>query len=95
MGVDFYTCANCERTFADCGPYFSCFTCSEHFCTKKCGGRQVVEEPEDCDEVITTCILCRKESATSSDMVCFLLKKFGLTYDQALELYRQEPKDGS
>jgi|SRR6185369_15402067 len=99
MGVDFYTCANCERTFPDCGPYFSCW-CGEHFCSKTCGGRQVVEEESDEDvpddeyrEEVTSCILCRKESVTDRDMVRFLLKKLSLTYDQAIQMFREEPEE--
>jgi len=99
MGVDFYTCANCGYNFPDCGSYFSC-ECGEHFCSNKCGGRQVIQEESDDEtsdddflEEITTCILCRKESVTDRDMVRFLLKKLSLTYDQAVQMFREEPEE--
>lgn len=94
MGVDFYTCATCEYNFPDCGPYFGC-SCGEHFCSAKCGGKQLEPPPdEDKDwEEITTCVLCRLESATDRDMVNFLLKKLGLRYEEALEMYRQDNKN--
>jgi hypothetical protein len=99
MGVDFYTCANCERNVPDCGNYFSCSGCYEHFCTNDCGGKQTVQEEgddEDDDneylEEISSCILCRKESITDRDMVRFLLKKSGLTYDQAIAMFREDPE---
>lgn len=90
MGVDFYTCANCGDTFPDCGYYFSCYTCSHHFCSNTCGGRKVEERPDDPPnmEEITTCILCRKEDATDYQLLQFLLKHFNITRQQAMELYR-------
>lgn len=88
MGVDFYTCAFCQRTFPDCGPYFNCF-CGEHFCTPACGGRQYID-PEAGVEEYTSCVLCRVEEVTNRDMLTFLLKHFNLTYDEAFELYKKE-----
>jgi hypothetical protein len=97
MGVDFYTCENCGRTFPDCGPYFSCYSCSARFCSNECGVKQVEDdesegEPEDgrWKEEITTCIFCRKESVTDRDLMLFLLKKLALSYDEAVELYKKE-----
>lgn len=102
MGVDFYTCENesCSRTYPDCGYYFSCSGCESRFCTNTCGGRQLVEEESD-DEVdddsyheeLTSCILCRKESIQGHEMVSFLLKKLGLTYEQAAVMFREEPEE--
>lgn len=94
MGVDFYTCANCGYNFPDCGDYFSC-ECGEHFCSVKCGGKQVTEPPDDDDdeenwEEITTCTLCRMESVTDEDMVHFLLERLSLTYEQAVDMFRKE-----
>jgi len=93
MGISFYTCANCQRNFPDCGDYFNCFTCGEHFCNTKCADMQVEENLEDPDgeedyEEITTCKMCRKESATDNQLLNFLLGHFKLTYEQAMELYR-------
>jgi len=93
MGVDFYACANCGRTFPDCGYYFSCYTCNHHFCSNDCGGREVEQDPNDPDgtkgyEEITTCILCRKEDATDYQLLKFLLNHFKITREQAMELYR-------
>lgn len=98
MGVDFYTCENCERTFPDCGPYFSCTGCYSRFCSDKCGVKQIVQEEGEEDdgnylEEVTSCIFCRKESVTDHDMVHFLLKKAGLTYDQAVQIFREEPEE--
>lgn len=100
MGVDFYTCANCAYNYPDCGDYFRCSGCEEGFCSDKCGGRQIIEEESDEEvddehykEELTSCILCRKESVTDNTLLHFLLNKFNLTYEQALELYKKEPED--
>lgn len=97
MGVDFYTCENCGYNFPDCGSYFSCSGCDARFCSNECGGRQVIEEESE-DEVddehyheeLTSCVLCRKETATSHELLHFLLGHFNITYEQAMELYRKE-----
>ena len=91
MGVDYYTCATCSHNFPDCGYYFGC-TCGETFCSKECGGKQTLPPPnEEKDwEELTTCVLCRKESITDRDMVRFLLKKAGLTYDQAVVMFKED-----
>lgn len=90
MGVDFYACDNCGDTFPDCGDYFRC-DCEAKFCCTECGGYKSVEPEEDVDDhEVITCIHCRMESATSDDLLHFLLKKFDLTHDQAMEMYRKE-----
>jgi len=94
MGIDYYTCANCRDTFPDCISYFSCENCGQHFCSNKCGKRQVSEPPDDIDddadwEETVTCIFCRTEAVTDDDMIDFLLKELNITYDQALERYKQ------
>lgn len=112
MGVDFYTCANCDSTFPDCGEYFSCDTCGHYFCSDICGGKKYKNENEDnenednededgdddYEEEESTCILCRKESATDNQLLNFLLLKFSLTYEEALRQYQKhtestEPTD--
>jgi hypothetical protein len=44
MGVDFYTCQNCERNFPDCSYFFTCTQCDHMFCSDKCGGKKVEKE---------------------------------------------------
>ena len=99
MGVDFITCRNeaCGYNFPDCGSYFFCTGCETNFCSNDCGGKELVKdengepiEDKDFCAYKTTCILCRKESVSTDSLVYFLLKKLGLTYDQAVEMYRKE-----
>jgi hypothetical protein len=94
MGVDYYTCANCHSNFPDCGSYFHCTGCDEHFCSYNCGGRKVVEEEESEDEYeyeeLTSCVLCRREKATDSDLLDFLLNHFNITYEAAMEIYKKK-----
>lgn len=89
MGVDFYTCAECQDTFPDCGYYFRCTNCENMFCSNACG-RKVCKDGEvnKYQEDLTTCILCRKESVTDRDLLLFVLKKCNLTYDEAFEQYK-------
>jgi hypothetical protein len=96
MGVDFYSCSNCRETFPDCGYYFTCSQCEHMFCSNDCGGREYVKDENGehktsrYGEELTSCILCRKEDATSDQLLHFLLAKFGLTRDQAMEMYKKE-----
>lgn len=101
MGVDYYTCQNesCGYNFPDCGRFFICGTCESMFCCDECGGSKPVLDEEgdkvegyDFGAYMTTCILCRKESISSDNMVRFLLGKLGLTYEQAVDMFRKEPK---
>lgn len=99
MGVDFYACHHCGDTFCDAGYYFSCEGCGEFYCSNECGAKQTAEEPENYDdnpswEDQTTCRYCRVEAVSSTDLLHFLLKKFGLTEDQATEMYKKEEADG-
>jgi hypothetical protein len=90
MGVDYYTCHNCERNFPDCMKFFTCTGCESHFCSDACGGKKVEEESEDGHSYndLTSCFLCRKEIATEHDLLLFVLKHFNITREQAMELYR-------
>jgi hypothetical protein len=92
MGVDFYTCQNCERNFPDCSYFFTCTQCEHMFCSDKCGGKKVEKEDPKGDSYndLTSCFLCRKEIAADYQLLKFLLGHFNLTREQAMELYRGE-----
>jgi hypothetical protein len=84
VGVDFYTCENCSYNFPDCGDYFFCEGCSSRFCSTECGGAKY--DPEGSD--VGSCVLCRKETATSDQLLQFLMEHFNLTYEQVFEMYK-------
>lgn len=90
MGVDYYTCQNCQRNFPDCGYYFTCTGCENSFCSNKCGGKQVEEESADglSYNDLTSCVLCREEVITDADLLAFILEHFKITHQQAMEMYR-------
>lgn len=90
MGVDFYSCAQCRYNFPDCGEYFQCTGCEEHFCSTECGVRKVEVEGDEFVEEVISCVLCRKESATSGDLLRFLLTHFNISYHDAMDLYRKQ-----
>jgi hypothetical protein len=97
MGVSYYTCDSCSRTYPDCGYYGYC-KCGASLCDwcydearKKHGG---IEE-EEADELIKAgemdeylgptakaCPLCTLETITDATMVVFLLKQVGKTRKQ-------------
>lgn len=39
MGIDYYSCSKCSKTFPDCGEYDICGCCSSNYC-KFCGEKQ-------------------------------------------------------
>lgn len=89
MGVDYYTCANCERTFPDCSYYFTCANCEYSFCSDACGKKESMPEGiDDPDEDMTTCVLCRNESATDSQLLTALLEHYKISYDDAMKIYK-------
>jgi len=87
MGVDFYTCPVCEDTFPDCGEYYECEYCNTRFCSDKCANLKIID-PENEDD--KNCQLCRKEYATDSELLRFMLKRSNLTRKQAEEIWRNE-----
>lgn len=93
MGVSFYTCEACNRTFPDCRAHFQCYSCSSLFCSDECGGKQVYRESPPEYEELTNCIFCRMEVVTDRDLLQFALKRLNLTRDQAVELYRGEQRN--
>ncbi|HVI40874.1 MAG TPA: hypothetical protein VM577_09455 [Anaerovoracaceae bacterium] len=90
MGVDFYSCAQCGECFPDCGPYFTCSSCEQMFCCDECGVRKVEQPGEKRWQDVTSCLLCRKEDVTDSTLLYFVLNKFNLSYEEAVELYKKE-----
>ena len=94
MGVDYYTCAACDETFADCSYYFTCSECETMFCSDKCGGKQIVKTDPDGKRYNddTSCVMCRKEDAKPYKLLSFILAHFNMTYDQAMDLYRKDGK---
>lgn len=100
MGVDYYSCAVCDYNFPDCGEYYTCTHCEHMFCSKECAKlKHTYEGEEGYDEreannygsdSCTTCVLCRKETATDHQLLHALLEHFKISYDQAMEIYRKQ-----
>lgn len=87
MGIDYYTCQSCNEAFPDCIEYFVCETCETMFCSGSCGGRKYDEE----DNI--SCVLCRKEQATDSNLLHFLIRHYKLSYEQVFKMYQEEKED--
>jgi hypothetical protein len=90
MGVDYYTCAICKYNFPDCGSYISCDTCGNHYCDNNCGKHRGDNYSDDANEEKESCVLCRKEDATASNLLNALLKHFSLNRNDALEIYKKQ-----
>lgn len=90
MGVDFITCYNddCQYNFPDCGDFYTCENCEEHFCSRKCANAKYDDEADQ-----SKCLYCRGEAITQDTLFSFLLSYYNLTYDEAVELYKKEQKD--
>jgi hypothetical protein len=89
MGVVFKVCEHCEKVFPDCQDYFYC-TCDSIFCSAECGGRQVEQEQTAEYEEHISCIICRGELIPDSELLSFLLAKYNLTWEEAVELYKKD-----
>lgn len=86
MGVDYYPCAGCGESYADCSDHLFWCECGEGYCSAECGGRQECPENED----YYTCIMCRKEELPDGNLIAFLLGKLQLTRQAAVKLYYEE-----
>ena len=101
MGVDWYPCEDCGRTFPDCGPCghcscerFFCGSCQNKFNVKY--GTWDADDDEDYDPnvhedgLLKKCDYCAFEKITAEDLLPFVLKKAGLTRKQAETQFREK-----
>lgn len=93
MGVDFYTCRNCDETFPDCGDFRSCEYCGRFYCSPECADLQYLTS-EDADEENDNknCVICRKEIPDVPSIYEALLKHFNITEEQAFNIWRADRK---
>ncbi|EPD81334.1 MULTISPECIES: hypothetical protein [unclassified Paenibacillus] len=83
MGVDWYTCKNCDNTFHDAGNYGCCSKCEEMYCgkcydafIKKYG--EIDEDNEEYaiyGESLPECDWCNGKKVEDSDLLNFALEK--------------------
>jgi DNA-directed RNA polymerase subunit RPC12/RpoP len=90
MGVDWYPCANCGDTFPDCGHYWSCETCGHMICSR-CEKEIIKRDEETEDEDV--CPFCNDEIATDYELLCYALRKLGMTREE-LVAERAAPDEG-
>lgn len=95
MGVDYYTCDNCDKVTNDCLDNVRCEVCDDLIC-EKCI-RDVVkylisnkhdEDYKETDEEVIRkvyiCDNCSEESTTNDiehQMLCYLIEKYELKWD--------------
>lgn len=92
MGVDFYSCHHCEKTFADCGYYINCGNyCGRVWCSDECAEAEGVTTDEDTNEE-SPCSFCSKDNVEDYELLRFVLKKFKLTREKALKLWQEKYK---
>lgn len=96
MGIDYYTCSNCQHNFPDCGDFHTC-SCERHFCSTECAKIEYLEEDDEEDENDydyvedkTTCLYCRGDGASHEDLFYFLLRRYSISEEEALELYKKD-----
>lgn len=90
MGIDYYTCFGCERAFPDVIAYHNCEECGNIYCSTKCAKPELIESVEDdSDEERTSCVYCRDEIITDTDILSAVLQHFNISKEEALELYKK------
>ena len=87
MGVDFYSCAYCDKIFANCSYYFKC-ECGKKFCSNECAKLINESEDEDIDEF--TCRICRNECISDFDLLNFYLDRENKSREWLEELYKDK-----
>lgn len=84
MGVDFFPCNYCGESICDAGDYEQCNEdCYRRWCDDKCAeqdGYRYDEESGDC-----TCKYCRDEDLDDHVLLDYLLKRFGISRQDAVE----------
>ncbi len=90
MGISFWICHNCNRTFPDCGEYTRCNTCELHWCSDECAeeeGYRWTEEEDEYGEAITSCDFCRNEAVEDFELFAYALERLGLSREALEEEY--------
>lgn len=85
MGVDYYPCDNCGKTFCDAGDYQAFEHCGHMLCrpcANELGVIDDIDEPADCP-------FCAGDVATDSELLEFALGKLGMKRETLLVWYRE------
>lgn len=94
MGIDYYSCNYCGKTFPDCGHYVYCNDdCGRHWCSDSCAseeGRRQIDD--DTDPNSYNCNFCRKEDVDDHELFKFLMKTHKLTRKKLLKMYLEAKK---
>lgn len=89
MSVDYYSCAICDHNFPDCGDYYYCDECGNHFCSRDCAKLELLDEDDEGNET-NNCCICRKEEANDYILLEALLTHYNLTREDALKIWQEE-----
>jgi hypothetical protein len=99
MGVDYYQCDSCDRGYRDDSEYAASCDCGGMFCSDTCGELEnftyEYDEEDGKGHAVDasrpiTCVLCRLQKATDFGLLAALLKHYGLTRDEAFEIYKKQ-----
>lgn len=77
MNVELFSCNYCGECFCDCS--INCI-CGRNWCSDKCA-------QEAGYNITDTCKMCRKEDASDSDLLEFLMREDGITREELLKRY--------
>jgi len=92
MGVVFVPCEYCCETFCDGG--IRCNEeCSCHWCSMECAkkdGFKITDDEDKETEYEKTCNFCRGEEADDSTLLYWMLLKYSLTREEAVEMWKKD-----
>jgi hypothetical protein len=98
MSVDYYTCDKCGHGFRDDSDDYRHCKCGYCFCSAECGKLENIQEKYDektdsyaVDKNIPiTCIFCRKESYTTSDLFNALVAHYNLSPEDVVKIWKEQ-----
>lgn len=85
MGIDYFSCHHCGKSFPDCSYYVSC-DCGYSWCSNECAKKDGYKLNKK--EETSTCKYCRGEDYEDKFLLNKLLKMNKMTKKQLIELIK-------
>jgi uncharacterized protein (UPF0212 family) len=95
MGVDYYACNNCGKTFNDCGDYATCETCGHMLCPRcmdkfGVGSSMVMPNNDSAEDGYDPCPFCTKKIVSNITLLGYALVQLGMTKEELIKKYKEE-----
>jgi DNA-directed RNA polymerase subunit RPC12/RpoP len=88
MGVDFYSCSNCEEVFSDMNDEsIYCEGCGYRWCSLDCAEYEGIQYNEE-EDYYENCNYCRNEDFEDGILLSFACERLKVSRQELVNMYR-------